>query len=205
MYNEVRTQQLTEAELRSVVRNMIIEEIENGQLDEGIRDYIRGGWNAMKNTFGGDAERVGNAGRDAVTATKNGLGTAANAVGDAAGAVGRGISNAAGAVGRGIGKAAGAVGDAAGAVGRGIGNAAGAVGKYASTRAKAFKTDMRSQMNQNKIQSVIDSLAELNNAGFLNSEKAQYAYKEIVNTLMYSINTQKGQSTRTRNQLYGKK
>lgn len=194
MYNEVRTQQLTEAELRSVVRNMIIEEIENGQLDEGIRDYIRGGWNAMKNTFGGDAERVGNAGRDAVTATKNGLGTAANAVGDAAGAVGRGISNAAGAVGRGIGKAAGAVGDAAGAV-----------GKYASTRAKAFKTDMRSQMNQNKIQSVIDSLAELNNAGFLNSEKAQYAYNEIKNTLMYAINTQKGQSTRTRNQLYGKK
>ena len=187
MYNEVRTQQLTEAELRSVVRNMIIEEIENGQLDEGFMDTIRGIGSAMKNTFGGDAERAGKAGMDA------------------AGAVGRGISNAAGAVGRGIGKAAGAVGNAAGAVGRGIGNAAGAVGNYASTRAKAFKTDMRSQMNQNKIQSVIDSLAELNNAGFLNSEKAQYAYKEIVNTLMYSINTQKGQSTRTRNQLYGKK
>lgn len=198
MYNEVRTQQLTEAELRSVVRNMIIEEIENGQLDEGFMDTIRGIGSAMRNTFGGDAERAGKAGMDAAGAVGRGIN-------NAAGAVGRGISNAAGAVGRGIGKAAGAVGDAAGAVGRGIGNAAGAVGNYASTRAKAFKTDMRSQMNQNKIQSVIDSLAELNNAGFLNSEKAQYAYNEIKNTLMYAINTQKGQSTRTRNQLYGKK
>lgn len=65
MYNEVRTQQLTEAELRSVVRNMIIEEIENGQLDEGFMDNLRGGWNALRGTFGGDANKVQQAGSQA--------------------------------------------------------------------------------------------------------------------------------------------
>ena len=47
MNNNVRRQQITEAELRQVVRNMIIEEIENGQLDESFWNQAKTGVNSF--------------------------------------------------------------------------------------------------------------------------------------------------------------
>lgn len=79
MYNEVRRQQLTEAELRSVVRNMIIEEIENGQLDEGIFNFFK----AAKNTAAPDVQRAGKMAQDAGTAMRNGYNNAVGKVRDA--------------------------------------------------------------------------------------------------------------------------
>lgn len=76
MYNEFRRQQLTEAELRSVVRNMIIEEIQSGELNEWWGSNM---WNAAKNTFGGDVRKAAGAVQDAGRAV-------GRAVGDAYGA-----------------------------------------------------------------------------------------------------------------------
>ena len=84
MYNEFRRQQLTEAELRSVVRKMIIEEIENGQLDEGFMDNLRSGWNALRGTFGGDANKVQQAGSRAGQAVRGAAQRAGQAVRGAA-------------------------------------------------------------------------------------------------------------------------
>lgn len=47
MTNNPRQKQLTEAELRAVVRNMIIEEIQNGELNEKFVNQFRTGFNSM--------------------------------------------------------------------------------------------------------------------------------------------------------------
>lgn len=47
-----QTIRITESELNKMIRNVIQEGIENGDIDEGLLDYIKGAGSAIKNKLG---------------------------------------------------------------------------------------------------------------------------------------------------------
>ena len=166
MYNEVRTQQLTEAELRSVVRNMIIEEIENGQLDEGFLDNLRGGWNALRGTFGGDANRVQQAGSRAGQAVSGAVRNAGQAVQGAAQRAGQAVQG-----------------------------AAQGVKQYGQDRMKAFKGQYNASQNITKINNLMSTLDELQQSGVLSGPQMGQAISAIKKQLQGAISRNKGAIT----------
>ena len=170
MNNNVRRQQITEAELRAVVRNMIIEEIENGQLDEGFMDTLRSGWGALKGTFGGDANRM-----------QQGAANAGRAAG--------GLANRAIQAGK----------DAAGRVGKAVSGAAQNVGQYAQDRANAFKGQYNASQNINKINNLLSNIDELQQSGVLSGPQMEQAIAVIKKQLQGAIGRNKGAITGWKN------
>lgn len=188
MYNEVRTQQLTEAELRSVVRNMIIEEIENGQLDEGFLDNLRGGWNALRGTFGGDANRVQQAGSRAGQAVSGAVRGAGQAVQGAAQRAGQAVSGA-------VRNAGQAVQGAAQRAGQAVQGAAQGVKQYGQDRMKAFKGQYNASQNITKINNLMSTLDELQQSGVLSGPQMGQAIAAIKKQLQGAISRNKGAIT----------
>lgn len=172
MYNNRR--QITESELRNVIRDIIAEEIQYGNLDEGFWDMVKAGGRAIGGAFKGDASRAGS--------------SMVNAAGNAAGAVGRGAR----AVGDAVGRGARAVGDA-------VGRGAQAVGDYAQSRGRAVKGMYNAQMNMNKINDLIKTLDELQQSGVLTGPKMSQAIAAIKQQLQGAISRNKGAMTGWRN------
>jgi uncharacterized phage infection (PIP) family protein YhgE len=190
MYNNRR--QITESELRNVIRDIIAEEIESGNLDEGLWDMMKAGGRAIGNAFKGDANRVGssmtNAANNAAGAVSRGARSFGNAVGRGAQAVGNAVNRGAQAVGRG-----------ANAVAQGVNNAAQGVKDYAQSRGNAIKGMYNAQMNMNKINDLISTLDELQQSGVLTGPKMSQAIAAIKQQLQGAINRNKGTMTGWRN------
>lgn len=55
-----QTIRITEAELHQMIRNVINESIENGDIDEGLWDYIKGAGSAVRNKLGKAMGQAGN-------------------------------------------------------------------------------------------------------------------------------------------------
>ena len=190
MYNNRR--QITESELRNVIRDIIAEEIEHGNLDEGLWDMMKAGGRAIGNAFKGDANRVG-------SSMTNAASNAASAVNRGANAVGNAVNRGAQAVGRGANAVGNAVNRGANAVAQGVNNAAQGVKNYAQSRGNAIKGMYNAQMNMNKINDLISTLDELQQSGVLTGPKMSQAIGVIKQQLQGAINRNKGAMTGWRN------
>ena len=177
MTNNPRQRQLTEAELRAVVRNMIIEEIENGQLDEGFMDNLRSGWNALRGTFGGDANRVQQAGSRAGQAVSGAVRGAGQAVQGAAQRAGQAVSG------------------AAQKAGKAVQGAAQGVKQYGQDRMNAFKGQYNASQNINKINNLMSTLDELQQSGVLSGPQMSQAIAAIKKQLQGAVSRNKGAIT----------
>lgn len=181
MNNNVRRQQITEAELRAVVRNMIIEEIENGQLDEGFMDTLRSGWGALKGTFGGDANRI-----------QQGAANAGRAAGGLATRAGQAVTGAASKVGQ-------AVQGAASKAGQAVQGAVNNVQQYSQDRMNAFKGQYNANQNINKINNLLSNIDELQQSGVLSGPQMEQAIAVIKKQLQGAIGRNKGAITGWKN------
>ena len=125
----MRNETINEVQLRNIITNMVMEEIERSDINEGL-------WNQMKAAFGGATAGTG-------TRMKNAASNAATAIGNAARGAGRAMK--------------GAYDSAANAVGNAYNNAAqGAQKRY--NAAKGSFNAQRNMDKINKLIGLIDEL-----------------------------------------------
>ena len=175
-----QTIRLTESELRDMIEMSINEAMQDEELmDEfNLRSAIRGGVNAVKNAFGGDAERIGQGAQRAV-----------QSVGRGAQRVGQAVQQGAQAVGRGAQRVGQAVQQGAENAKQGAEN----VKQGAQNRLKAAKAGYQATQNNDKIDRIINDLTDLQTSGVLHGR----AMTNAINVLMTNLKQAKGRNNST--------
>ena len=168
-----QTIRLTESELRDMIEMSINEAMQDEELmDEfNLRSAIRGGVNAVKNAFGGDAERIGQGAQRAVQSGGRGAQRVGQAVQQGAQAVGRGAQR----------------------VGQAVQQGAENVKQGAQNRLKAAKAGYQATQNNDKIDRIINDLTDLQTSGVLHGR----AMTNAINVLMTNLKQAKGRNNST--------
>ena len=168
-----QTIRLTESELRDMIEMSINEAMQDEELmDEfNLRSAIRGGVNAVKNAFGGDAERIGQGAQRAVQSVGRGAQRVGQAVQQGAQAVGRGAQR----------------------VGQAVQQGAENVKQGAQNRLKAAKAGYQATQNNDKIDRIINDLTDLQTSGVLHGR----AMTNAINVLMTNLKQAKGRNNST--------
>ena len=168
-----QTIRLTESELRQMIEESINEAMMDEELmDEfNLRSAIRGGVNAVKNAFGGDAERIGQGAQRAVQSVGRGAQRVGQAVQQGAQAVGRGAQR----------------------VGQAVQQGAENVKQGAQSRLKAAKAGYQATQNNDKIDRIINDLTDLQTSGVLHGR----AMTNAINVLMTNLKQAKGRNNST--------
>ena len=168
-----QTIRLTESELREMIEMSINEAMQDEELmDEfNLRSAIRGGVNAVKNAFGGDAERIGQGAQRAVQSVGRGAQRVGQAVQQGAQAVGRGAQR----------------------VGQAVQQGAENVKQGAQSRLKAAKAGYQATQNNDKIDRIINDLTDLQTSGVLHGR----AMTNAINVLMTNLKQAKGRNNST--------
>ena len=170
---------INESQLRNIIGNMVVEELQRANLNEEMLDE----WNPFgwaKNVGRGISAAVGGD----VQAAGRGVNNAASAVGGAVKGIGRGIKNAASAVGDAAKNAytatTGAVQGAYNTTAGAMQNAYDNVKKGVTTRANAFKANYQAGQNNDKIDKAISSLNDLLQSGVLHGNRTEMLVKQLV-------------------------
>ena len=171
------TRTITESQLRNIIRDVIAEEIDRQELDEGLWDTMKNVGRSLKGTFAGDANRVQQACQNTGRAMGNMASRAGRSVADAGRRVGQAAVNA----GRTMGQA----------VQRGAKSAQ----EYGQNRVNAFKGQYQANKNIGKIQDLINTIDELQADGVLSGPKMQNAINVIKDQLSGAISRNKGAIT----------
>jgi len=158
-----QTIRLTESELRDMIEMSINEAMQDEELmnEFNLKSAFRGGVNAVKNAFGGDAEKIGQGAQRARQA------------------VGRGVQRVGKAVGNAVEQGVDAVKQGAENVKQGAEN----VKQGAKSRWRAAKAGYQATQNNDKIDKVINDLTDLQTSGVLHGNAMNQAIKVLITNL----------------------
>lgn len=183
----MKRKHINESQLRNIIGNMVLEELQRANLDEGL-------WNQLGAAFRGATAGTGTRMKNAANTAKTNIG---GAISGAANAVGRGIKGAANAVGT---AAKNAYNTTAGAVQGAYNNAA----QNVNDRYKAAKGSFNAQRNTDKINKLVNLIDSLVQDGTLHGNTMMQAVNTIKRQLSGAISREKGTITAYKNELMPK-